>query len=208
MNSRSRGDDCQDTAEFCSRVAHQLRTPLALLRMRIDNAPPGTPPEFLAELREEVAKLSRFVECSLLVVKARQGMLRPVEVSVRLGGLLREVVESHRPLAEARGLDWTMDVSCDPEIRIDPDLLRQALHALLDNAVRYAGSRLRVTCRGVTSPVVEIDNDCDPDTVAPGGLGLGLPLVNGICDACGWHIESHTTGRDFHALMRFSRMIS
>ncbi len=203
MNSRSRGDDGQDTAEFCSRVAHQLRTPLALLRMRIDNAPPGTPPEFLTELREEVAKLSRFVECSLLLAKARQGTLRPTEEPLGLGELLREVAESHRPLAEACGLDLTMDNSCDPEIHADPDLLRHALSALMENAIRHADSRMHITCRDVSPPMVEIENDCDPDTRASGGLGLGLPLLRGICGICGWHFDSQSTDRRFRASIRF-----
>ena len=205
MNSESRDDDSQDTAEFCSQVAHELRTPLMLLRLRLENAPPGTPPEFVDGLREEVAKLSRFVEYSLLIARIGQGALQPRQEPVRLGSLLRELVDRHRPLAGTRGLELTSGIACDPETSADPDLLRHVLFALMENAVRYAHRRLHVTCAD-TSPIrVEIGNDRDPGTMAPGGLGLGLRLVHDICAACAWEFESHAGPNDFHASIRILR---
>lgn len=197
------GTACHEMADFSSRVAHELRTPLMLLRLRLENAPPGMPPAFQQELQDELARLARFVERSLLAVKAEQGTLQPVEEACDLGGIIRDVADSYQLLAAERGLEVTLET--DPEVRItaDPDLLRQALHGLLENAVRYAAGRLRVTCLAGAPPCVEIRNDCDPDTIALGGLGLGLRLVTGICKACGWRFEKRETHHDFHASLRF-----
>jgi signal transduction histidine kinase len=198
------GNAYREMAEFSSRVAHELRTPLMLLRLRLENAPPGMPPAFQEELQDELARLSRFVERSLLAVKAEQGTLQPVEDACDLGGIVRDVADSYQLLVAERGLEMTVDSDAGVEIVSDADLLRQALHGLMENAVRYAASQLRVTCRGGAKPALEIDNDCNPDTIAPGGLGLGLRLVTGICKACGWSFETRATERGFHASIRFA----
>lgn len=199
------GTAYREMAEFSSRVAHELRTPLMLLRLRLENAPPGMPPAFQEELQDELARLSRFVERSLLAVKAEQGNLQPVEEACDIAATVRDVAENYQLLASERELEMTVDADVEVVLVSDADLLRQALHGLMENAVRYAASGLRVTCRGGSAPVVEIDNDRDPDTIAPGGLGLGLRLVNGICQACGWQFESRATDHGFHASIRFIR---
>lgn len=193
----------REMAEFSSRVAHELRTPLMLLRLRLENAPHGMPPAFQEELQDELARLSRFVERSLLAVKAEQGRLQPVMQSCELGSIVRDVAENYHLLASERELKTTLEIDPDTRIAADPDLLRQAMHGLLENAVRYAAGRLRVSCRGGALIVLEIDNDLDPDTIAPGGLGLGLRLVKGICNACGWQFESRASERDFYVSIRF-----
>ena len=47
-----------------------------LLRMKVEHAPQGIPPVFQEELQDELARLSRFVERSLLAAKAEQGRPR------------------------------------------------------------------------------------------------------------------------------------
>ncbi|MFZ9937025.1 MAG: hypothetical protein ACO3JG_08165 [Luteolibacter sp.] len=201
------GSAYQEMAEFSSRVAHELRTPLMLLRLRLENAPPGLPPALQEELQDELARLSRFVERSLLAVKAEQGSLLPVDETFDLAATVRDVAENYQLLASERGLEMRVDSDGRVVMVSDADLLRQALHGLMENAVRYAGSQLCVTCRGGAEPVVAIDNDRDPETIAPGGLGLGLRIVNGICKACGWRFESRATDHGFHASIRFTGYI-
>ena len=52
------GNAYQEMAEFSARVAHELRTPLMLLRMRVEHAPPGMPPAFQEDLQDELARLA------------------------------------------------------------------------------------------------------------------------------------------------------
>ena len=197
------GTAYREMAEFSSRVAHELRTPLMLLRLRLENAPPGMPPAFQEELQDELARLSRFVERSLLAVKAEQGTLQPAEEACDLGGIVRDVADSYQLLAAERGLEMIVEADTGVEIVSDADLLRQALHGLMENAVRYAGRGLRVACRDGATPVVEIDNDLDPETIAPGGLGLGLRLVTAICKASGWQFYKRGSEHEFHTAIHF-----
>ena len=198
------GTAYQEMAEFSARVAHELRTPLMLLRMRLEHAPAGIPPAFQEELQDELARLSRFVERSLLAAKAEQGGLEAAPVPLCLSDLVREITEDYQLLSGERGLEMNIDLIPDIRIQADPDLLRQALHGLLENAVRYARSKILVSCRMQDgSAVLEIHNDRDAMTMATAGLGLGLRLVRGICNASAIHFEARPGDHDFHALIRF-----
>jgi K+-sensing histidine kinase KdpD len=119
------------------------------------------------------------------------------------------VSDQYQLLAADRLLE--MDVTIEPDIFLtaDSDLLRQALHGLLENAVRYAKSKVSVACASrENGPLLEIRNDRDPVTIATSGLGMGLRLVRGICKACAWNYESGATEHDFHATIRFGTMNS
>ena len=197
------GTAYQEMAEFSARVAHELRTPLMLLRMRIEHAPPGMPPAFQEELQDELARLARFVERSLLAAKAEQGSLQAATEPLCLSDLARDVAEGYQLLAAERSLEMSVDINPGIRIEADSDLLRQALHGLLENAVRYAKSRIQVSCRADGGGVLEIHNDMDPSTTATAGLGLGVRLVRGICKASAWQFESRGTEHDFHTVIHF-----
>lgn len=188
----------QEMAEFSARVAHELRTPLMLLRLRLEHAPPGTPPAFQEEMQDELARLSRFVERSLLAVKAEQGGLVPLAASLSLSDLVRDVAEDYQLLAAERALTMTFEIAENIQVNADSDLLRQAFHGLLENAVRYAKSRTLVSCRTENGrSIMEICNDKDPATMATSGLGLGLRLVRSICEASGFGFEIQESEHEF-----------
>lgn len=203
------GTAYQEMAEFSARVAHELRTPLMLLRMRLEHAPPGMPPAFQEELQDELARLARFVERALLAAKAEQGSLEAVSARISLSELVRDVSEQYQLLAAERLLEMDVKIESDIFLTADSDLLRQALHGLLENAVRYAKSKVSVACAsGEGGALLEIRNDKDPVTIATSGLGMGLRLVRGICKACAWDFDSGATKHDFHSAIRFGAMNS
>lgn len=193
----------QEMAEFSARVAHELRTPLMLLRMRLEHAPVGMPPAFQEDLQDELARLVRFVERSLLAAKAERGVLEPAPVPLCLTSLVRDLTEGYQLLAAERGLEMVVNLGPEIQLRADSDLLRQTLHGLLENAVRYAKSKVLVSCRTEAGrALVEVLNDSDPATGATAGLGLGLRLVRGICKASGWDFDHRQTEREFRATIR------
>ncbi len=198
------GTAYQEMAEFSSRVAHELRTPLMLLRLRIENAPPGMPPAFQEDLQDELARLTRFVERALLATKAEQGALRAAPVPLNLSDIVRDISEHYQLLACERPLEMTVEIEPDIHIDADSDLLRQAIHGLLENAVRYAKSEIRISCAiRDGSPMLDVRNNVNPVTIATVGLGLGLRLVRGICKVCGWRFDSRGTDNNLHTLIHF-----
>jgi signal transduction histidine kinase len=191
-------------AEFSERVAHDLRTPLMLLRMRLEHAPPGMPPEFHEELQDEIGRLSRHVERSLLAAKAEHGTLEPLPRVFPVSELLAELCDGYRMLADERDLPMETRIEGGLWLHADEDLFRQALHGVLENAVRYAAARLTVSAgKSDGMGFIEVRNDCDPSTRATGGLGLGLRLVRGICQVSGIALESSAEDGVFVVTLRF-----
>jgi signal transduction histidine kinase len=180
----SAGAAYREMAEFSQRVAHELRTPLMLLRMRLEHAPPGMPPEFHEELQDEIGRLSRHVERSLVAAKAEHGTLQVTPCLFSVSDLLVEMCDGYRLLAAERALRMDVVLQNGLWLMADQDLVRQALHGVLENAVRYAETWLKVSCaREEGQGVIRIENDMNAATRATGGLGLGQRLVRGICKA-------------------------
>jgi signal transduction histidine kinase len=194
----------REMAEFSERVAHELRTPLMLLRMRLEHAPPGMPPEFHEELQDEIGRLSRHVERSLVAAKAERGALQPVACDISVSGLIAELCDGYRMLADERGLAMELELADGLWLLADEELFRQALHGVLENAVRYASTRLMVSCgEREGMGFIEVRNDVNPATRATGGLGLGLRLVRGICMVSGIELKTTAAEDEFVLTMRF-----
>jgi len=115
-------------------VAHELRTPLAILQGRIEGLLDGVYPRdetHLAELLEETRHLSRLAEDLGTLAHAEAGALELRKELVDLGDLLRDVAAAlPRPIA--------VEVPADlPTLEVDPVRIRQVLLNLLANALRH-----------------------------------------------------------------------
>lgn len=172
-----------EMAEFSARVAHELRNPLTHLRMKLEAAAPQLPAEFSEEVQEEIYRLSQLVERSLLLAKAENGRLDPHIETFSLDAILEDLRESYQILADGSG--------CCPEWRVSPDLvgkgdtgwLRQIFHNLLGNVLRYGRDPVRLTAfpQARKGKIVFCLTNAIKTGSAPGGTGIGLRLVRGLC---------------------------
>lgn len=115
-------------------VAHELRTPLAILQGRIEGLLDGVYPRdesHLAELLEETRHLSRLVEDLGTLARAEAGALELRKEATDLGDLVRDIAAAlPRPVA--------VEVPAElPAVEIDPVRIRQVLLNLLANALRH-----------------------------------------------------------------------
>ena len=184
-------------------VSHQLRTPLAALRLRLDvlaqDADPATAAD-LADAQEEIARLSRLVDGLLAVARAENVVTEPVAVAV--AGVLRDRVAAWAPVADERGVDLA---SADSEPPVQASLgdghLEQILDNLLANALDAvpAGGQVRVSAapgeRGVRIVVADTGPGMDKAqreaafrrfaSNTSGGTGLGLAIVHRLVTSNG-----------------------
>jgi two-component system, OmpR family, sensor histidine kinase AdeS len=195
-----------------SSIAHELRTPLTILRGRLQGLLDGAfepTPELYARLIDHVEDLSSIVEELRTLAMANAGRLElslaPADLSADVEAVLALVSED----LSAAGI--TTRASLKPA-RSDADRakLRQALHALLQNCIRYAPGSTVTVETGMKPGFAFIRGSDDGPGLSPegraraferfwraddsrtrarGGSGLGLPIVRSIARAHGGEAE-------------------
>jgi two-component system sensor histidine kinase BaeS len=136
--------------DLVANVAHELRTPLSNLRGYLEAIRDGvTPasPETVTLLHEETMRLVRLVQALHELSVFDAGLSRLREDAVDVGALIRRLLDLRRGEFAERGLALRCDVAVPSAVRADPDLLTQALHNLVDNALRYTPKGGEVTVR-------------------------------------------------------------
>jgi len=183
-------------------VSHQLRTPLAALRLRIDLLAEDADPEAAGELagaRDELARLSRLVDGMLAVARAENVVPQPVPVAT--GEVIAERAAAWRPVAEDRGIELKAEPDGGGVVSLGDGHLEQILDNLLANALDAVGKGNRVVVRASaiadgTRLVVSDDGPgmtaADRDraflrfaTASPNGTGLGLAIVHRLVTSNG-----------------------
>jgi signal transduction histidine kinase len=208
--------DRQLTAE----LSHELRTPLAAISAELDlvRSRPRSPEELAAahaSLAAGIDRLSGLVETLLTEARERS---RTVPGRCALQPLLRSLVEIAGP--RRPGVEFVVAPEPDPALTagVDADVLDRILSPLLDNARRYARTRVRLSAEQTPSGVhVRIHDDGPgvPDQIAarifdPGfttalhqtrpqgtddatadhvGAGLGLPLAKRLAQGAGGDVN-------------------
>lgn len=191
-------------------VSHQLRTPLAALRLRLDvlaaDADEATAKE-LAAAQQEIARLSRLVDGLLAVARAENAVPRPVPV--RVDEVVADRLAAWTPVAQERQVSLT--ARCRPGLtaHLGPGDLEQVLDNLVANALDAVdeGARVRIDCRTRHGRVIVTVADDGPGMTeaaraaafhrfsGPGtsGTGLGLAIVHRLLTANGGSIGLEDT---------------
>jgi signal transduction histidine kinase len=168
--------------EYTSQVAHELRTPLQLMRLQVETNATKMDPDLAEELQEELARLSSYVEMALTIARAEQGRLEFNPEGVPLREFLSDMVEpfSRLAMAERRRLLW----SCpnDTSVWTDRGALKQILFNLLNNALKHGCGDIlfRVRSRGNTVSFLIGNLPEDKSSKDANGLGIGLRLVRAV----------------------------
>lgn len=170
--------------EYTTQVAHELRTPLQLMRLRIEANAAGMNPELAEELQEELARLSNYVENALTIARAEQGRLELRPEPLALKELLTDVLEPFSRLAEAEGrrLLWSCPESAVAQA--DRSILKQMLFNLLANTLKHGDQDilLRVRMRSCGVCLLLGNHVAVRTQASRQGLGIGLRLVQALAN--------------------------
>jgi signal transduction histidine kinase len=125
---------------FTADASHELKTPLALIRLNAERLRPrlGADPEAsasLGDLREGIERMSQVIESMLFLSKAEGGALSLHFKTEDVAVLLGPFVEDARVLAEDHGAIFVFARNDAGEARMEPQLMRQLLLNLVGNAV-------------------------------------------------------------------------
>jgi signal transduction histidine kinase len=133
---------------FVAYAGHQVRNPLAALRLRVDSLGRHLPPEGAQEHRlalDEVDRLTRV--CDSLLTLARTEDAEHATVVEEVALVAADRVESWRPIAERAGAALECEAPEGVRVRCVEGTLDQALDALIDNALKFGGAGVRIVVR-------------------------------------------------------------
>jgi signal transduction histidine kinase len=205
-------------SDFVANVSHELKTPLALIRLFAETLELGRVPteekkqQYHRIINKESRRLTQLINNILDFSRIEAGRKEYRFVRSDLAAVVRDVVDAYRFQIEQQGFSLEVSIADDlPEMAIDPEALSQALINLVNNAIKYSpdekaiavsarreGDRVLVSVRdrGIGIPkneqrrIFEKFYRVETSVVhTTKGSGLGLALVQHITEAHGGHVE-------------------
>lgn len=205
---------------FLAMLGHELRNPLAPIRMAVELMQRKRPETFARELaiiERQVRQLVRLVDDLLDVARVARGAIELKRGPVDISDAMAKAVEISAPLIESKAHTLVREASTATlTVLGDGDRLVQILCNLLNNAAKYTppGGRLQISAReeeGIA--IVEVGDTgvgLDPDDLerifdifvqgqqgidrADGGLGLGLTIARSLAAVHGGRLYAKSPG--------------
>jgi signal transduction histidine kinase len=207
----------QHASRFSADAAHELRTPLAIMRGELELLATEELPEELqvaiGNILGEAERLSQIVESLMAMTQMDSTAGKRAHLAVDLHALAAETIDQMRLLAVEKDITIDAPAGVHAMAAGDRDRLKQVLVNLLDNAIKYtpAGGHVTVEVEetgnsailGVRDTGIGIDAESLPlvfdrffrVTTDRGevGAGLGLAIVKSICAAHGGSVAVEST---------------
>ena len=208
--------------EFLAMLAHELRNPLAPVGYALEVLQlkgPVTPELQWAHgvIFRQLRQMTRLVDDLLDVSRISRGTLEVRREPVQVDAIVRDAIETSRPIIEASGSELSVTLPADPiSVSGDPVRLAQCLMNLLTNAAKYSprGGRIALVAtrqggtveisvkddgigipREMLGRIFEIFTQVDRSLErSRGGLGVGLALVDKIVAMHGGTVEARSDG--------------
>lgn len=191
-------------------IAHDLRTPLARMRQRLERASRGAtggqvPREVVDRAVADIDEVLRVFAALLRIAQVESGERRASFAVIDLSAALADVVDALAPTAEDAGRPISVAIVPGLLVRGDRELLQQAMVNLIENAFRHTPSNAAVQvvlARDGVEVVASVADQgagiaaADRDRVmrpfvrldesrSTAGTGLGLALVRAVADLHG-----------------------
>jgi len=157
-------------------VAHELRTPLSIMRLKLENAQQTgqyVPPEMLLRLHDEVIRLGLLVEDLHVLSLAEAGRLALDCKPLDLSAILEQIVDDVKMEAEENGLDMRFYSNTRPvTVMADTRRITQVFINLLTNAIRYTPEGGKIS---VVMDYKILDRNAVYTCVSVIDTGIGIP---------------------------------
>ena len=200
-------------------VAHELRTPLAVIQANTEGMQDGVLPldlEQINTIHAETLMLARLINDLRLISLAESGELRLERHPAQIGALLQMAVDRFQPQCAQKAVELSCVLEDSlPPVNIDVDRINQVLNNLISNALRYTPEGGQIILRAEQGPDSSIQvsvSDSGPGISsedlpwvfdrfyradksrarASGGSGLGLAIVKQLVEAHGGAVKAES----------------
>jgi len=181
--------------QFSAQVAHEIRTPLTVMRLKLEHAAERIEPQLAEEIQAELLRLTLHVEQALLIARAEQGQVQLARRRFDLEPMLQEVAGDFRLLAQEDSRDVVV-ISHPTFVDADPNHVRQILHNLFANATKHGRGTIKVKLRQSPDQVrLLIANKTDHSEIEEVNLGFGKRMVAALVALHG-NMELHFRSKE------------
>lgn|SRR5574340_492056 len=186
-------------------IAHDLRTPIARMRLVVEMLPAGTEPDLVERMRRGLDDMNRLITQSLEFCR---GLGNDPKQIADIGRFIEELIEDGP--TDYQQINYSRGAPCEREVSLMA--LRRILVNLIDNALRYGEGRpvtvsylcdpnslvITVADRGQGIPADEMEAVFEPfyrvdksRSSITGGSGLGLAIAKQLAGNSGWTLSLH-----------------
>jgi signal transduction histidine kinase len=170
--------------DYAVNIAHELKTPLSIMRLKVEQAGDLIDPELGESLETELHRLNSVVEQSLLIAKAEKGQLLWRKKVFEMKSFLDELLMDFQMLAEADNRKFIFNASREALIETDQGYLKQIFHGILTNALTHGEGDVKVWISGSTrngKRRVFVMNSKRADKVMKvSSLKIGIRVMNAL----------------------------
>jgi two-component system heavy metal sensor histidine kinase CusS len=207
--------------QFSISAAHELKTPLTILRGEIELALRSkmTSDEYKEVLQsnlDETLRLINIVDKLFFISKTDHSLIKINKEKTELNSFVSSLIESMKKVAEEKNVKLKYHGNENIYVEIDTGLMNQVIYNLIENAIKFSDEgkdvEIRIDKTNINKALISFTNEGEyipPDlhkkiferffrlessrNRVTGGAGLGLSLVKSIIDMHGGEIEVSST---------------
>ena len=195
---------------FTRDVSHELRTPTTILKNLLTELKqdPELSQKQLSYLNENVNQIEQTIATLLTLAREETTRLKPLKFIE----VLENSIVSHFELSKRESFKLKIDVSDSLVVLANKNLLQLLINNLISNALQYASSE-HLSIKAQNNGDIVFENETnyehqeDPfrsnvKRVSSKGLGLGLFLVQRVCQAFNWKVNSRVQANKFQLIIK------
>lgn len=194
--------------QWISDIAHELRTPLSVLRAEMECVEDGLQPldmDTIRNLKSEVERMNLLIDDLHQLSQADAGSLTLNCYSHDLVKEINDALQAHKEQFQQKNISVSTELGNLPEVYCDPDRIRQVINNLIQNTLRYTDSpgQFNISAETINNTIRLVFEDSSPgvpeqdiDKIfdrlyrvdpsrnrAKGSAGLGLSICDSIIKA-------------------------
>lgn len=200
--------------EFSENAAHEMQTPLAIVRAKMEDAlqDPGLTENMASQINQALSAANRLAQLNkslLTLAKVENHQFTDIQ-DIEVDEIIHKMIQDHQSFMEAKQIHLSLDLH-PLTIKADPLLMNMLISNLVNNAIKHNRQEGEITITTSNRKISIINTGeplKDPESMferfskanaSSASTGLGLAIVKKICEIYDWKI-SYTTDKLLHKI--------